>query len=271
MHLNGKSLAATQATLCSIGKHESFNAVVQRVIDGDTLTIKRIIPNTQTTESIRVRLIGINTPERKNRQFPAQPYYRSARIALKKILRDTQDKIKIIGTQKDRYGRLLAHIFTLSGRNIQSHLLEQGLAFNLAWPPNLKYQACYHNAETTAQKANLKIWQHRYYRPIAAINLRDTKIPSPEMNRSFRQIRAQIKSIKRSPNSIWINIVSKTITIRVAKADFTYFGPPLEQLQGQNVIITGYIIRNRSRRPSAAPFFMRVRHPHQIRKEMSTH
>jgi len=260
-------IAAAQPANCSIGERESFGATVQRVVDGDTLVIYRGIRNTKTNTPIRVRLIGINTPERKNKQFPAQPYYRSARISLQRILRNNQNKIKIISRQKDRHGRLLAHVFTKSGDNVQYHLLQQGLAFNLAWPPDLQYQDCYRQAETAARTANLKIWKHRYYRPVAAKDLSKMTLPPPKMNRNFRQIKAKITTIKQSPKSIWINIASKAITIRIAREDFKYFEPQLQQLLGQNVILTGYIIRNRSRQPSNTLFFMRIRHPDQIRKD----
>ncbi|VAW76613.1 hypothetical protein MNBD_GAMMA12-1367 [hydrothermal vent metagenome] len=265
--LNISLYAATQPSICLLGKQSFFDAKVQKVIDGDTLLIKRIqpTPSSNKEEVIRVRLIGINTPERKNRQFPTQAYYHSALRSLRELIRKRHFKVKVVARKKDRHGRLLAHIFTDSGQNVQYHLLKQGLAFNLPWPPNLSYQACYRLAETLAIKSRLKIWQHPYYQPIMMEDLDSATIPAPKMNRNFRRIQGTVSSIGQSQNSRWINFTSKKGSVRIAEDDLRYFKPSIQQFRGKTIIITGYLLPKRSRSQSAPSFFMRIRHPHQIR------
>ncbi len=264
--LNISLYATTQPSTCLLGERDFFEAEVQKIVDGDTLLIKKIGQASPADKSkiIRVRLIGINTPEQKNQQFPAQPYYRSARKFLYSLIQKSRFNIKVIARKKDRHGRLLAHIFTDSGQNVQYHLLMQGLAFNLPWPPDLSYQACYRLAETLAIKSRRKIWKHTYYQPVMMKDLHSITTPAPEMNRNFRRIQGTVSSIGRSQNSRWINFTLKKVAIRIAQGDLKYFKPSIQQFKGQTLIITGYLLPTRSRSP-ATPFFMRIRHPHQIR------
>ena len=124
-------------------------AVVERVVDGDTL---RVIMDGQRE---LVRLIGVDTPESK----PNEKAIRDARrqgIPLKAVIRSgivatqfTQQQVKPGDTirlaydkqERDRYHRLLAYVYTDNGKMLNATLLEHGMATPMPIAPNTRYRA----------------------------------------------------------------------------------------------------------------------------------
>jgi micrococcal nuclease len=90
---------------------ESESGVVQRIVDGDTIIINN--------ESIR--LLGINTPEKKEK------YYEEAKEFLNKTLFNKTVKIEYGKEKYDRYKRKLAFIF-LGNKNINVEMVKEGFA-----------------------------------------------------------------------------------------------------------------------------------------------
>ena len=94
---------------------EIIRGQVIKVADGDTLTLLG-----DSNKKIRIRLAGIDTPERK------QPFGNSAKKILAKLV--FQKKILIETQTKDRYGRTVGVIF-LDNQNINNELVRQGMAW----------------------------------------------------------------------------------------------------------------------------------------------
>ncbi len=91
---------------------EKEEVFVERVIDGDTIVIN---------EGKRVRLLGINAPER------GEDYYREAKIFLESRILNKTIKLEFGKDKHDRYNRLLAYIHS-GGKNINLELVRRGLA-----------------------------------------------------------------------------------------------------------------------------------------------
>lgn len=83
--------------------------IITRVIDGDTIT----------SENTKIRLIGINTPEKKESCFEEAKEFLEKKVLGKKVL--------IQGNELDRYARLLGNV-CFEGENINKKLLEEGFA-----------------------------------------------------------------------------------------------------------------------------------------------
>ena len=94
---------------------ETIQGLVVKIADGDTLTLL-----TSSNEKIKVRLAGIDTPERK------QPFGSEAKQALSKLV--FQKKALIEVETKDRYGRTVGIVF-VDGQNINYELVKQGMAW----------------------------------------------------------------------------------------------------------------------------------------------
>ncbi|MBI2043223.1 thermonuclease family protein [Candidatus Pacearchaeota archaeon] len=84
-------------------------AFVSRIVDGDT-----IIGNNES-----IRLLGINTPERKEK------YYSEAKEFLEKEILNKTVQLKFGKERKDLYNRTLAYIF-LNGENVNLGVVENG-------------------------------------------------------------------------------------------------------------------------------------------------
>lgn len=83
---------------------------VKRVIDGDTIII------TDANEDIRLRLIGVDTPETVHPNKPVEHFGKEASEYLKNLLTGREVRLEFdpansAGKHRDRYGRLLAYVY----------------------------------------------------------------------------------------------------------------------------------------------------------------
>lgn len=118
-------------------------ARVDFVIDGDTIDLQ---------DGTRVRLIGINTPERE------QPYYAEATQFLKDRVEGKTIGLEFDVEITDQFDRTLAYIW-LDDSLINAELLLNGYADTYFIPPNTKYEALFDSAEQSAKTTNLNIWK----------------------------------------------------------------------------------------------------------------
>ena len=117
-------------------------AKVTRVIDGDTVVMERLG---------KVRLIGVNTPE-KQRCFDD-----AATRFTRERLEDQVVQFEVGEEPKDRYKRTLAYL-SREGEMHNLALLTEGYAKVLTIPPNDKYEARFEAAERDAKEADAGLW-----------------------------------------------------------------------------------------------------------------
>ncbi len=110
-----------------------------RIIDGDTIEL---------SNNVKVRLLGINTPEKGmlNSQLPIS--YLNNTILNKEITLIHQDT--------DKYGRILGYVF-LNNKNINQELIEHGYA-HLYYYGKDQYYNQLKQSETQARNQELGIW-----------------------------------------------------------------------------------------------------------------
>ena len=95
-------------------------ARVTRVVDGDTLRLD---------DGVKVRLLGVDTPETKHPGKPRQWYGKEASAFTKKLLTGRRVLLQTEGKQmKDRYGRMLAYVSLSDGTDVNAELVRQGYA-----------------------------------------------------------------------------------------------------------------------------------------------
>jgi micrococcal nuclease len=126
--------------------HLTGNAVYQqtivnvtRVIDGDTIE----------TDIGHIRLLGINTPEKK------QPYYQEAKDFLINQIQGKQIQLELHG--KDKYSRYLGYIF-YNNKLINKKLIEQGFATLYYYDKDSHYEEM-QKAEEEARKNEKGLWK----------------------------------------------------------------------------------------------------------------
>ena len=130
---------------------------LDRVVDGDTayFIVDGVSENT--------RFLLIDTPETKSPNTCVQPYGQEASDRLKQLLSSGNITIEYDGPKRDKYDRLLAHVF-VDGKSVQETLLEEGLArIAYIYDPPYKYMDQYEAAEQRAKSAGKNIWSKSGY------------------------------------------------------------------------------------------------------------
>ena len=140
-------------------------ARVASVVDDDTVVLKIALKG-----AITIRLVGIQAPKlplgRKN--FPAWPLGEASKTMLESLVMGKTLGLSFGGTEKDRHGRLLAHLHVNgggpnSGRWVQGEMLKAGMARVYSFADNRARVAEMLALEKTARDARRGIWGLRYY------------------------------------------------------------------------------------------------------------
>lgn len=125
-------------------------AVVGAVVDGDTIDVRI------DGQVIRVRFIGVDTPEvfgamdcfgREGSNFTKGQLTPGLAIKLEKDVSET-----------DRFGRLLRYVYLPDGRMYNEVLVHDGYAQVATFPPDVKYQQWFLDAQRDARTANRGLW-----------------------------------------------------------------------------------------------------------------
>ena len=125
----------------ALAQAETLEGKVVKIADGDTLTLL-----TSSNEQVKVRLAGIDTPERK------QPFGNKAKQALANLAFQKQATVEVETT--DRYGRTVGAVF-VDGLNVNAELVKQGMAW--VYRKYNKDMALY-GLESRAKKEKLGLW-----------------------------------------------------------------------------------------------------------------
>jgi endonuclease YncB( thermonuclease family) len=220
-----------------------------RVVDGDTLRIEG---------GGKLRVIGVNAPEKGDDKRAAQPFSRRATEAVRHFLANDDSFLIRTGLQeKDRYGRSLVHVYRNNGQSLAEFLLREGLAFHIVIPPNLGDHGCLWKAEQFARERGHGIWGHDYYSPAMASEL-------GKADTGFRLVTGRVTQVSSGKRSWWIELDDR-VSLRLSKKDEHYFDTLLKDLQGKpRVEVRGWLIwrGNKSGHP---PLLMHLRHPMALR------
>ena len=129
-------------------------APVRRVVDGDTIDV--LIAG----RTVRVRLIGIDTPEAADPRQPVECFGREASAKAHEVLAGQIVRLEPDPSQgdQDRYGRLLRYVWLPDGRLVNLELIRQGYAFEYTYDRPYKYQALFQAAEREAHAQQRGLW-----------------------------------------------------------------------------------------------------------------
>lgn len=131
-------------------------AVVDRVVDGDTLIIKG------QGKPLRVRLIGVDAPESVKPNSPVECYGPESAAFLKELLpAGSQIKLEadLVAGDKDQYGRLLRTVFTKDGSNVSVAIAAAGMGREYVYQGKpSRYAEEIRTAQAQAQQAGTGLW-----------------------------------------------------------------------------------------------------------------
>jgi micrococcal nuclease len=146
---------------------ERVPCTVVKVYDGDTFKCRL-----ESGEEVKVRLIGVDTPESRRNRKAYRDAERSGKsveeiVRLGKKASAFTKKLIPPGTVvyletdvqvHDRYGRLLAYVYLPDGRMLNEVLLEEGYATVYTVPPNVKYAERFVKLQRKAMGEGRGLW-----------------------------------------------------------------------------------------------------------------
>lgn len=145
------SLSTQQITNSALQSQSSELVKVVRVVDGDTIDVEI---NGKTEP---VRYIGIDTPETVDPRKPVQCFGIEASKKNKELVEEKMVRLEKDITDRDKYNRLLRYIW-VDDMLINQVLVEQGFAKSYSYPPDIKYQTKFDEAERKAREDKLGLW-----------------------------------------------------------------------------------------------------------------
>lgn len=150
----GTDASSPADTSTSTRDHHAVNAVVERVVDGDTIVV-RIGGRSET-----VRLIGVDAPESVAPTRPVQCYGKEASLFLADTLpAGTEISLVRDVEARDVYDRLLGYVVRSSdGLFVNLELVAAGYAAVLSYPPNDHYADVLDRAQAEATASSLGLW-----------------------------------------------------------------------------------------------------------------
>ena len=146
---------------CAEESGTGLQGTVTWIYDGDTL---KVDPHG------KVRLIGIDTPERENSKRDSylikkgisaarqREIYQQAKTFNIKQIKGQQVTLTLDDPERDRHGRLLAYLYLPDGRMLNRVLLEQGLAV-VYKRFSFRMKEDFLTAETEAMKNKRGLWE----------------------------------------------------------------------------------------------------------------
>ena len=140
-----------QRPLPTLSRPPGPYVVVDRVVDGDTIIVR------ERRGDVRVRLIGVDSPESVKPGTPVQCFAIAASNYTKHALTNTLVRLEYDVERYDRYGRTLAYVW-VGPQMFNERLVADGYAVVATFPPDVKYVDRFLAAERDARAQDLGLW-----------------------------------------------------------------------------------------------------------------
>jgi len=235
--------AGVEAKRISVESGHGFYRVA-KVYDGDTVLLE---------SGEKVRLIGINTPELVHRNRPAEPGGEAAGDFLRQLIEGKLVRLEYGPERLDKYQRVLAHLFTEEGENINAMILAAGFAHAVVKLPNIRRIEQYFSAENEARQFRRGIWslpQFQLHAVEEAHRFRNT----------FRRLNGMVNRVEEK-HSAWLLHFKGGLKVLIRKEHLDPFvrnSRHPQQLQSKRITIRGWVHQSRG-----APL-IRLYHPKMI-------
>ena len=129
---------------------------VTQVVDGDTIKVRR------DGRILKVRLIGMDTPEIRDPRKPVQCFGREASAEAHRLLDDRQVRLETDPSQDryDKYGRLLAYVWLPGDPPVLFNelVIRLGYAHEYTYDLPYRYQQRFRAAQQAAEQQDAGLW-----------------------------------------------------------------------------------------------------------------
>lgn len=150
--IDQEAAAASASAVAPVSKPLDATAVtVDYVHDGDTLFVV-----TSSGERLKVRLIGIDTPEVGDN---AECFGSEATARARALMPEGMTAwVTADAGPLDQYGRSLLYLWSDSGEFVNLTLVSEGYATPLSIAPNVRYEQSFATAASSAQAGSAGLW-----------------------------------------------------------------------------------------------------------------
>lgn len=150
---------------------QTQEVLVTGVTDGDTIEIEG---------GKKVRYIGIDTPETVDPRKSVQCFGHEASNKNKELVLGKKVRLEKDVSETDKYGRLLRYVW-VGDTFVNDYLVRQGYAQSSTYPPDVKYQNQFLQAQKEAREQNRGLWSVCSYfgEPEAKATPKVTPKPQP--------------------------------------------------------------------------------------------
>lgn len=185
------TLILTLSTTPALAAVEQAWKRVTHVIDGDTFV---------TDDGSHVRLLNINTAEIDRQSKRSEPFANQALTQLTKTIMNQRVRLVFGERHKDRYGRLLAHVYTEKGQWVNKMLIDLGLAHVYTFPDNRSHGKTLIKHENIAKKQKVGMWAHPRWKTYTQVG----GIPDSAIGQ-FNHYEGKVVSAKRVRDRTYLN------------------------------------------------------------------
>lgn len=146
--------------IATVSSQAQQTFLVTKVVDGDTIQVKI------EGKTASLRLIGIDTPETVDPRRPVGCFGKKASEETKRLLEGKEVILTKDVSETDKYKRLLRYVFLPLGGGenlfVNDYLIRQGFAKILTYPPDIKYDSRFLQAEKEARDNLRGLWGECY-------------------------------------------------------------------------------------------------------------
>lgn len=168
--IEGLSISPTPELTPEVKGTQTEEVLVTRVIDGDTIEIQ---------DGRKIRYIGIDTPETVDPRKAVQCFGLEATNKNKELVNGKKVRIEKDVSETDKYGRFLRYVW-VEDMFVNDYLVRQGYAQSYSYPPDIKYQDQFVQAQKEARENSRGLWGTCDYfgQPLSTPTAIPTKIPT---------------------------------------------------------------------------------------------
>ncbi len=209
-----------------------------------------------------IRLIGALSPRVQTRWAESMGLKQTLTKVLEELLLGKEVELRLGARERDRYGRLLSHVFTIEGGKrtwVQEKLIRSGLAMAYSFPENRACVRRLQEAEQSARAARAGFWQSGVFR------VRDAADPDSmkRLSYSFQIVEGRVADVADKRGRVYLNFAAdwrSDFTAAVAASNRGAFdGSDIDllALKGRRLRVRGWL------KPRNGPL-IEVTHPEQI-------
>ncbi len=219
---------ATLADSCrasDLGRGESV--AIKYVYDGDTLTLK---------DGRKIRLIGVNTPERGRKGKPDEALAQAAKQAVQSAVqagKSQQRDVRLyVGReQSDSYGRTLGYIF-VDGQSLSAMLLGKGLGWHVVVPPNIGLASCFAAQEQSARRQGKGLWRSSLVQSLATKNI---------VQGGYQRVHGTVRKVSFAKKAWWINFDNGFVAVIYSENQPNFDRSIVSGWRGKQLEIEGWV------------------------------